>query len=364
MNDILKYLILLLGYLCNLGHGLELLVSGYNTNMTLLSLTPEYELAHTTHWKVDLNMSWLQIQPTMCTFCYEIFAIHEVSEYGGVRGGAMSRWTFDKGQLNRQEWVSVGVGPAHLLVDMGQNMSYSANYADGSWDAVGMEGGRLVKTSYKEQFGKGCRNQTSHPHNTVSLGSFVWVVDLGCDAIYHYKMSDSGLTKMSVTHVGDGRGPRHMKIIPERSLAVVACELENFVQLYHLDLKTSNLTLLQELSIVSWNNNTGAEILVHPNNHEWIYVSSRGVGSVSVFHLGKDRDILTKVQEVRLHGTWPRSMSLSPCGQVLAVADQMGDSVQVLGVSKFNGILVSTIDNKDIILRTPHQPSFVKFLDF
>ena len=79
----------------------------------------------------------------------------------------MSRWTFDKGQLNRQEWVSVGVGPAHLLVDMGQNMSYSANYADGSWDAVGMEGGRLVKTSYKEQFGKGCRNQTSHPHNTV-----------------------------------------------------------------------------------------------------------------------------------------------------------------------------------------------------
>ena len=63
-----------------------------------------------------------------------------------------------------------------------------------------------------------------------SLGSFVWVVDLGCDAIYHYKMSDSGLTKMSVTHVGDGRGPRHMKIIPERSLAVVACELENFVQ--------------------------------------------------------------------------------------------------------------------------------------
>ena len=91
----------------------------------------------------------------------------KVSEYGGVRGGAMSRWTFDKGQLNRQEWVSVGVGPAHLLVNMGQNMSYSANYADGSWDAVGMEGGRLVKTSYKEQFGKGCRNQTSHPHNTV-----------------------------------------------------------------------------------------------------------------------------------------------------------------------------------------------------
>ena len=61
-------------------------------------------------------------------------------------------------------------------------------------------------------------------------------MDLGCDAIYHYKMSDSGLTKMSVTHVGDGRGPRHMKIIPERSLAVVACELENFVQVllgYH-----------------------------------------------------------------------------------------------------------------------------------
>ena len=103
----------------------------------------------------------------------------------------MSRWTFDKGQLNRQEWVSVGVGPAHLLVDMGQNMSYSANYADGSWDAVGMEGGRLVKTSYKEQFGKGCRNQTSHPHNTVRYIIYILMlypkVDLELDIICrHY----------------------------------------------------------------------------------------------------------------------------------------------------------------------------------
>ena len=37
----------------------------------------------------------------------------------------------------------------------------------------------VVKEEQREQFGAGCRNNTSHPHQTVSLGSHVWVVDLG-----------------------------------------------------------------------------------------------------------------------------------------------------------------------------------------
>lgn len=56
------------------------------------------------------------------------------------------------------------------------------------------------------------------------------MVDLGCDSIYHYKMSDTNLTQNGVTKVGDGRGPRHMITIEERGLALVVCELENYLQ--------------------------------------------------------------------------------------------------------------------------------------
>ena len=84
--------------------------------------------------------------------------------------------------------------------------------------------------------------------------------------------------------------------------------------------------------MVSVDKTAAAEILLHPNR-EWVYVSSRGVGLVAVFRLDPTHDELTKVQEFNIQGTWPRSMALSPTGDVLAVADQFSDSVQLLAVS-------------------------------
>ena len=57
-------------------------------------------------------------------------------------------------------------------VDIDTNMAYSANYADGSWTAVRMENEGMVGRSFnrsvfQERFGKGCRNGTAHPHETV-----------------------------------------------------------------------------------------------------------------------------------------------------------------------------------------------------
>jgi len=352
------------------GQSYNILVSGYNRNLSHYSMSlthpgtepyPILDHIHQQSWKVDLNMSWLQVEPTVCTFCYEIFAVHEVSEYGGVRGGAISRWAFNGSQgLERQEWVSVGPGPAHLLVDMSLSMAFSANYAAGSWTAVSMGGqgiGHLNQTVYQEIFGKGCRNSTSHPHETVSLGEYVWVVDLGCDSIYHYKVNKFNVTKVGVTNIGNGRGPRHMTLIPERSLAIVVCELQNYVQLHKLDAKSSNLTMMQEMNVVSVDKNAGAEVLVHPNK-QWIYISSRGVGLVAVFHLD-DKEKLTKVQEFKLNGTWPRSMAMSPEGDMLIVADQMGDSLHVLKISQEDGTLTVVVGG---IITTPHQPSYVTFV--
>ena len=74
----------------------------------------------------------------------------KVSEYGGVRGGAVSRWTPEKTGLVRREWVSVGPGPAHLLVDMEHNMAFSANYGDGSWDVVYLDRMGALNTTIKQ----------------------------------------------------------------------------------------------------------------------------------------------------------------------------------------------------------------------
>ena len=112
--------------------------------------------------------------------------------------------------------------------------------------------------------------------------------------------------------------------------------------------------------MVSVNKTAAAEILLHPNR-EWVYVSSRGQGLVAVFSLDPDKEELTKVQEFNIQGTWPRSMALSPTGNVLAVADQFSDSVQLLTVSPKDGTL-SAISHR--VIKTPHQPSYVTFVRY
>lgn len=89
-----------------------------------------------------------------------------------------------------------------------------------------------------------------------------------------------------------------MLLIPERSLALVVCELENFLQVYSLNNKTGALAIKKEIRLVTVDNNAGAEILLH-SNRKWVYVSSRGVGIVSVFQLVDNDNILEKVQEFR-----------------------------------------------------------------
>ena len=37
-----------------------------------------FQLAEESFYHVDLNMSWLQVEPTVCTSCNEVYAIHEV----------------------------------------------------------------------------------------------------------------------------------------------------------------------------------------------------------------------------------------------------------------------------------------------
>ena len=186
------------------------------------------------------------------------------------------------------------------MLSNNHSMAYVASYGGGSWSAVPLIGPDQ-KLSPKEQrfvFGPGCRNNTSHPHETVVLGSHVWVVDLGCDAIYHFNMTARGLQRLETAQVGLGRGPRHMLVLPERNIALVVCELENFLQVHRLDNKTGQLTLEKELSLVSVENNAGAEIVLH-HNRKWVYVSSRGVGTVVVFHLLDNDQVLEKVQEFR-----------------------------------------------------------------
>jgi len=339
----------------------RLVVSGYNSQLALYNVLSEAPwLERAGEWEVDPSMTWLQvIQEEGSTV---IYGAHEVGEFEGVAGGVVSRWsgTADGG-LVKDGFISLpSPYPAHLLVSQEQGLAYTANYGGNSFTAVAVDSeGSLGEVVYQESFGEGCRD-ASHPHQTVTYGQWVWVVDLGCDSIWHYKYvgepGSPGLEKLGNTSVRAGAGPRHMAVLGERGLVVLVSELQSLLELYRLDPTDGSLELLQQLELSSTEGDYGAEVVLGPQE-KFIYVSSRGRGELVVYRLDQEEDKLHRVQEFKLGGTWPRHMARK--GQSLVVADQKGDSLQVVQIDQETGLLAGW----DLNFNTPSQPAFMTFFD-
>ena len=361
----------------------SLVVSGYSTQMEVYSLGGDptnHTLTKATAWPVDTNLTWLQLPASGWLEAGDsLYASHEVTAFvpgiePGQPGGALSRWSRDEsGVLERQEWVRVGKGPAHLLADLRPDhggYTYTANYGAGTWSVVALDLttgklGQVVKTwNYTTT---SCvphpgSSQGSHPHQTVVSGDNIWVVDLGCDMIHHHRWNGSVLMEGNSTKVGRGRGPRHMLIHPWRDIAVLVCEVQNYLEVYRINQETGRLTMLQEVPLSSKTTNFGAEILAVESGEDLnIYVSSRGVGMLEFFKMRGTEDRVTKEQEFLLAGSWPRHMTLHPSGRLLAVGDQKGKSVQLVNIEPRTGRLTpgaTTVPGDG-----PVQPSFLAFID-
>ena len=273
--------------------------------------------------------------------------------FKGETGGVVSRWEIVNGQLERQEHVNLGkTYPAHLLIDTDHNMALTANYGSSSVNVIQMSAEGILKDVVQTlTYGEGCRD-ASHPHQVIRAGNIVWIVDLGCDAIYNYRIEGNQLQYAGKVQVEEGSGPRHMVVDQDKELAYLVCELKNFLLVFNYD-EAGNLQQLEKVEFAEKEGQYGAEILLSEDKRT-LYASSRGSGIISVYRV--QNNSLVKIQEVQLVGTWPRSFDLR--GNVMLAADQKSNQLQILSVNGLSGMLTPGGS-----VETPEGPAFVMFLD-
>ena len=208
---------------------LRVVVAGYNSRLVVFDVVGD-SLSQSLEWDVGTqgkDMTWLQLDGDT------IWAGHEVGEYEGVQNSVVSRWQVGE-TLERMGYLGTGsVYTAHLLVDKEQGRAYAANYGGSTFSVLKLnDDGNLGYVESVFGYGEGCRD-ASHPHQTVSKGQWVWVIDLGCDMVWHYRVvADSGLELTGQTSIRAGAGPRHAVFHPTKDLLFLLCELQSYVQVY------------------------------------------------------------------------------------------------------------------------------------
>ena len=123
-------------------------------------------------------------------------------------------------------------GTAHLLVDKEYDKIYASNYGGESISVINLNNdGSLGELEINHEYNDIC--QKSNPHQVLTKGNWVFVVDLGCDKIWHYIHEANGQDWLrKETDVKTGAGPRHGVFHQTKDLMFLLCEQQSLVQVY------------------------------------------------------------------------------------------------------------------------------------
>ena len=173
----------------------------------------------------------------------------------------------------------------------------------------------------------------------------MFAADLGCDAIFEYRLESGTLVAGDPRSVGSnpGAGPRHLVFHPDGRRLYAINELDNTVAVHELDAATGWLaprpprqvvtTLPEGFKGVSYT----ADVKLTPDGR-FLYGTNRGHDSIAVFRVGDD-GLLAPVEIVPSRGKGPQTIAITPDGGLLLCGNMPGGGIAVFRIDRETGRL-------------------------
>ena len=256
--------------------------------------------------------------------------------------------------INCQE--AAGQGMCHINLDRTERWLLGTSYGDAMISVFPLnEAGELqpLVQSIKLE-GEGSmvlpdRQEAPHAHSiyTDATNRYAFVCDLGMDRIWLYRFdAETGRLEAAerpFVETAAGAGPRHLAFHGDGRWVYGLNELNGTIGHYEWDAEDGVLelggvtsTLPEDFSEL----NISAEVLVHPTNR-FLYASNRGHDSIAVFRIGESDGSLTPAQRVGSGGGHPRNFTISPKGDLLAVANRDSNNIVYFAVDSESGKLTA-----------------------
>ena len=260
--------------------------------------------------------------------------VYTVSELGTE--GTLNALRFDEGFriLLDRSFAGTGGTVASYVSLVGTDFVLASNYGDGSLASFRLrpDGSVDSRISLLELSGSGPnleRREGPHAHWVALHPSNGWgyAADLGSDALLQLSLDRSSgqLAIESVTHTTPGSGPRHLAFNPTGDRVYVVYELTSRLGVFDVR-PDGSLVSRQELSMLPPENaveSHGADVAVTADGSTVLAQSGQAVwtgcgGSSGELHAVE----WTPTADI------PRSITLTPDGRHLLVANQEADLVQ------------------------------------
>ena len=257
--------------------------------------------------------------------------------------------------INQQSFE--GSGPCHVSVDRDGHCVFIANYNTGSIAALPLDkDGRIGPvSSFVQHTGSSAnraRQSSPHAHSiyTTPDNRFVLSADLGADKVFIYRF-DAATGKLTSNEpafatLPPGSGPRHLVFSPNSKFVYVISEMLCTVTTFSYDAAKGALSPVDSISTLPPGetkpaNGSCAEIAIHPNG-KFLYASTRGHNSITVYSLDAATGKLTFIDNKPSGGKTPRHFALDPTGAWLIAEHQDSSDVTVFRVDAATGKLTPT----------------------
>jgi 6-phosphogluconolactonase len=317
------------------------------------------------------NPSFVTIHPSR-RFLY---AVGEVSDFGGKKAGAVSAFSIDPstGKLTMINQESTGGdGPCWVSTDATGKVALVANYGGGSVESLPIkpDGSLGAPATFIQHTGSSVnKSRQGEPHahsiNVTPDNRYAVAADLGLDKlmIYDLNTNDAMLKPHDppFAKMPPGAGPRHLAWHPNGKVAYVCGEMGMTVTAFTYDGAKGTLTEIQTIGTLPPGTEPStkystAEVQVHPSG-KFLYVSNRGHNSIATFTIDEATGKLTAAGHVPSGGKTPRNFRIDPTGTWLLAAHQDSDNVVEFKIDPRTGALTPTGVNL-----TVGSPVCVKFL--
>lgn len=290
----------------------------------------------------ELNTKSLAVStenPSFITFSADKKYIYSVSE--GSTSAVSSFKVVEDGSLKLVNSVSSnGKGPCHVSINQLGDKAVVSNYGGGTVSIYNINDDGSLNDAH-QIFNHNVDSIVSHAHSAQFFKNQLYVSDLGKNGVYNYELENENysLVNSSIVNMTENAGPRHFSLTKDGQFIYIINEYANTIT---SGKKAGNsFELLQDISTLDdhFKEKSYCADIHLSENEDFLYGSNRGENSIVVFKRDIKTGILDKIQNISVHGDWPRNFTLDPTGKFLLVANQKSHNISVFKIDKKSGKL-------------------------